>query len=647
MKCSILIALVSVLLSAVSLKAQTIESPDSLDALSLEQLMEVKVTIATQSEQTARETPGIITLLTRNDILQMQAIDLVDVLRWVPGLDVAQDVDMALSIGVRGMWGQEGKVLLLIDGHEMQETAYGGYQLAGRYPAHIIERIEIIRGPGSVVYGGNAALSVINITTRKAEQSPTAGINLQGGVNQNGLARLRLNTELAYVHRDFTLKAFLSAAGNRYGTGQVALAGDNGSDSLVMDLAKSAGTRDYTAGLNLGWKKWSLRWLGNLYQHPSYRTLTYSQNMQSVVLGNQWVINRRLELKTQVSLKVAGPWNVVQDSLLEHFDNVNNIRSGFRSILRYQAPQKLELTAGIEAYHDDQDYRKISPVFPNRALHFSLYNLSAFSQALYKSNWGTLTAGARFDYNSFFGSFFVPRFAFTKIISQWHVKLLYSNAYRTPSLYNLKLAPGARPEFLETIETEVGYVNRNHRISLNVFLNNLFDPVLYAQSNDGEDTYRNGTRTGSKGLEIDYNGKCNQWNWSVNYAYNLPHQNQIEAFSLVGNSTHFIAFAAHRINARLSMPLVNGWNLQFNQQFWSERFSQNPGLAPLKIEAQLISGLMVNKRWEKTNIQLNVGVNDVFNSRLTIVQAFSGFISPYQSLGRELIISITKNFGIR
>ncbi len=632
-------------LPATGLWAQTVSTPDSLDLLSLEQLMEVRVTIATQSEQTARETPGIVSVITRSDIEQMQAVDLVDILRWIPGLDIAQDVDMALSISSRGIWGQEGKVLLILDGHELQETAYGGYQLAGRYPAQIIERIEIIRGPGSVVYGGNAALSVVNITTRNAVQSPALSFSLQNGINQHGLTKTRINTEAALVKGDFHAKGSLSISSGRYGTGQIALAGDNGNDSLVYDLNQSAGPKELLAGITVGWKKWELKWLGNFYQHPSYRNLTYSQNMQDFILHNTWKLRENLELNTQATVKIAGPWNTVQDSFPEYFDNVRNTRSGIRSYLRYKSPKRLELTAGLEGYYDNQEYRQSSPFNPTRAPQFSLYNLSSFGQAMYKSDFGTLTAGARFDYNSVFGSFFVPRVAYTKIWNDWHLKLLYSNAYRTPSLYNLKLAPDAVPEFLETFETEFGFTHRNHRVSLNVFLNNLFNPVLFEQTIDGIDTYRNGTRTGSKGLEVDYTGVHRQWKWSLNYAFNMPHENQIEAFSLVGNNQNFIAFAAHRVNARLSVTLVKGWNLQLNQQFWSERFSQNPELPLVKVDAQWLSGLMLLKRWDKHRVQLSLGVQDIFNTRLTTIQAFRGYVSPFRGFGREFLFSISKSFA--
>ena len=76
--------------------------------------------------------------------------------------------------GFRGLWGQEGKILLLIDGKEMNEQLYSTIQLGHEFPVELIERIEVVRGPGSVIYGGNAELAVINVITRGVQGSTDA-----------------------------------------------------------------------------------------------------------------------------------------------------------------------------------------------------------------------------------------------------------------------------------------------------------------------------------------------------------------------------------------------------------------------------------------------------------------------------------------
>ncbi|MDP2877492.1 MAG: TonB-dependent receptor plug domain-containing protein, partial [Holophaga sp.] len=129
-------------------------------------LLNTPVTVASQKAMTTRESPGIISLVTREEILTSGARDLLDVLRLVPGFDFASDIQGVVGPAVRGLWGFEGKVLLLVDGQELNETRYGTVQFGNHVPVDQIRQIEIIRGPGSAIYGGFAELAVINVVTR-------------------------------------------------------------------------------------------------------------------------------------------------------------------------------------------------------------------------------------------------------------------------------------------------------------------------------------------------------------------------------------------------------------------------------------------------------------------------------------------------
>ena len=133
--------------------------------LSLEELMNVNVTVASHTPLTNRESPGIVTVITQDEIRKTGANDLMEVLKLVPGFDFGVDIQGIVGIGIRGNWANEGKVLMLIDGIELNEELYSTLQFGGHYPIEIINRIEIIRGPGSAIYGGNAEYAVINIIT--------------------------------------------------------------------------------------------------------------------------------------------------------------------------------------------------------------------------------------------------------------------------------------------------------------------------------------------------------------------------------------------------------------------------------------------------------------------------------------------------
>ncbi len=162
--------------SAVLLHAQvgraqptTTEVDGDFEELNLDRLLGLEVSVASLRATTLRESPGIVTVITRDEILYSGARDLVDVLMMVPGFFFAVDVQGVVGIGIRGQWAHEGKLLLIVDDQEMNELGYQTLAFGHHYPVEAIERIEIIRGPGSAIYGGNAELGVIKVTTRRGD----------------------------------------------------------------------------------------------------------------------------------------------------------------------------------------------------------------------------------------------------------------------------------------------------------------------------------------------------------------------------------------------------------------------------------------------------------------------------------------------
>jgi outer membrane cobalamin receptor len=87
------------------------------------------------------------------------------------------------------MRAHEGKVLLLLDGEEMNEIAYSSIQLGNRYPLDAIQKIEVIRGPGSASHGGYAELAVVNIVSKKASDQEGVRVSALYGQMRRCCAR--------------------------------------------------------------------------------------------------------------------------------------------------------------------------------------------------------------------------------------------------------------------------------------------------------------------------------------------------------------------------------------------------------------------------------------------------------------------------
>ncbi len=141
------------------------------------------VELAARHQQDIGQSPSAVTVITREEIATSGATTIPDLLRLVPGMDVVLVSSFFTSISSRIHWTYENNVyLVLIDGRE------ANVDLFGQAPWEVqpialedIERIEIIRGPGSALYGANAFAGVVSITTRPISDETTAAARLLAG----------------------------------------------------------------------------------------------------------------------------------------------------------------------------------------------------------------------------------------------------------------------------------------------------------------------------------------------------------------------------------------------------------------------------------------------------------------------------------
>jgi outer membrane receptor protein involved in Fe transport len=156
------------------------------------------VTSAARHRQLIEESPSAVTVITREDIETSGADNVPNLLRMVPGMDVTVSSGMFQAVASRLVWTTEGNLhLVMIDGREINFDPLG-FPPWEAQPIFLedIERIEIIRGPGSALYGANAFTGVVNITTRKIPEGTTAGILTTTGEAGRIIAGLRASTKL-------------------------------------------------------------------------------------------------------------------------------------------------------------------------------------------------------------------------------------------------------------------------------------------------------------------------------------------------------------------------------------------------------------------------------------------------------------------
>ena len=182
--CGTLVSLAAVRWAAISsavagllcanLEAAVPESTNDLAKLTLEELSEIKVDTvygASKRVQTVAEAPSSVSIVTLDDINKSGYRTLGEVLNGVRGMYSSYDYSYTYG-GVRGFsrLGDYGvRVLLMVDGHRINDPIFGSAMFGQEFllDVDLIERVEVIRGPGSSLYGNNAFFGVINVITRK------------------------------------------------------------------------------------------------------------------------------------------------------------------------------------------------------------------------------------------------------------------------------------------------------------------------------------------------------------------------------------------------------------------------------------------------------------------------------------------------
>ena len=187
--------LLALILQAGSAGAQT----KDLSNLSLEDLMNVRVTSVSKKEQDLFGAPAAVFVLTNETIRRSGATSIPDALRLVPGMQVAQIDGNKWAISARGFNGLcANKLLVLIDGRVVYTPVSGGvYWDLQDFPLEDIERIEVIRGPGSTAWGANAVNGVVNIISKSSESTQGGLATVSTGTTDPAIASLRYGGRLA------------------------------------------------------------------------------------------------------------------------------------------------------------------------------------------------------------------------------------------------------------------------------------------------------------------------------------------------------------------------------------------------------------------------------------------------------------------
>jgi outer membrane receptor for ferrienterochelin and colicin len=662
------------------------QDDDELVNASLEELLKMKVDVASNVARPVREQPGIISIITAEDIRNMGARTLEDVLRFVPGMDIEYDYYGLTGIVMRGLWSQEGKVLLEIDGRVYNDPVWGNLHFSGRFSVENIRRIEIIRGPGSVQFGPYADLAVIRITTKGAElDGVEASIlygHMDGDVNGGQPGQGRLTVSAGKQIGDLEL------FGSIYGA-----AGIQTDDSYVDYLGVERDLEDASdfllRGVNLGarYKGFEARFIADAmkrdwvavfgFNEPEggatffedspgyYGSLSYELDLDPVTIRPEvsYTAYDTHHLHTANAGSLGVPVGPYYDT--------NGTRFGARISALYELNEDLNFLAGFDFYNiaaeaslidapwstlPEEEYFRLefgdpeAGVPDKRGKSISHQDYSVYAQTEIYTEWVNITAGIRYDkHTAATDPSIVPRLALTRVFGDFHVKALYANAFRMGDLepINQSQVP-LRPEKTRVIELEAGYqINENMAISANVFNVHIDDPITWFIAADGVTyTNKNGEDPlGSTGFEVEYRLRGSPGYVDLAYSYYQAEEGSYAAYISASNPKAAVGAPQHKFTINTHFRF--GEKLSLNPSIWfiSERHARLTFPDGTVFVDRKYPTLALVNIWLTYELpygfSTGLGVFDLLNNRFHYVGAYDSPGAPYPGRSREFLIRLT------
>jgi outer membrane receptor for ferrienterochelin and colicin len=594
--------------------------------------------VASGKALATRETPGILSVISAEEIQNSGARDIIDVLRLVPGFDVGQDVNFITGVSMRGSWAHEGKVLILLNGFQMNDLLYQNVALANHFPIDFIERIEIIRGPGSALYGGSAEYGVINIITKSTESLNGLKVTGAGGFHSDAIGRLNAGVMIAEHKKNYSWD-FSAYAGNGIMSDKKNFQ-DLFRDNLPQNLT---GTQVNPTNLNFGFssKGLTIRGMYDSYVGGDpFTKVTFSQGFGSIQY--EWKVSSRLILIPKLSYSDQIPWTLASQNDGAYSLKVRAKRYQTNVNGNYAVSRKFNLDFGALYFQDVAKDLIGIRYNDSTSSDFSFYNYALYAQGLLKTRLANITLGFRYEKNSRTDGAFVPRLALTKKIENFHFKALYSEAFRTPSIENVNIEYNGqkiKPERATVFELEIGYqFTPEMLLSINGFSLSTADIMIYGfYPNSVKDYYRNYDKTGSQGFEAVYSYRKNNWYANVTYSFaQAISDNTVDVYRVAQTSSQYAGQLAQKLTINSCFTITKGLTVNPTMILGGKRFAYTDFVESVdsngdmvktpistRLSAYTLANFFVNYQdILKSGIAIGFGVYDLFNEQPAITQAY-------------------------
>ena len=568
----LLLTLFILLYAVPSLAQETSPSPAASDEMTLFQDIP-SVYSASKYEQKVTEAPSSVSIITADDIRKYGYRTLADILRSVRSFYVTNDRNYSY-VGVRGFGrpsDYNSRILLLLDGHRTNDNIYDSAFIGteGIVDVDIIDRIEVIRGPGSSLYGSNAFFAVLNIITKRGRD--LGGAEISGAAASFGTEKGRLSY------------------GNKF---------DNGFEALVSgSILDSAGQRLYYPEFDPANPAADARATNggvadhsdndqsqNVFTKMSYRDLTLTgafmtrtKRLPTGAFGTDFnnAGNRTTDTRSYVDVKydhsIGSQTDLTVRAFYDYYNywgdyvygGVVNKDKGYGAWwggdvkLTTRVFDVHRIIVGAEYQDNTREDQQNYDDAP-----FSLYldDLRASTReafyvqdevALSKSI--MLNGGVRYDYYSTFGGEVNPRLAVIYTPEEKSsVKLLYGSAFRAPNAYEqfytsptsippMVANPDLKPETIETYEMIYErYIGDHFRGTVSGYYYKIQDLINQTTDAFGNLQYQNVDAVRTTGFEFELE---NKWQSGLEGRFSYSHQRSedVQSGDVLTNSPEHLA----------------------------------------------------------------------------------------------------------
>ena len=525
--------------ASVRAEARCFEVPaDTSGKVLTDTLSEVVVT-GTRNETDIRHLPMTVSVVDRPLIEYSNVPSLLPVLtEQVPGIFITSRGIMgygvsegaAGTISMRGLSGGSGQVMVLIDGHP-QYMGMFGHPISDAYQSLMAERVEVLRGPASVLYGSNAMGGVVNIVTRRMEQDGVR-TNINAGYGSWNTVQTELTNRVRY-------KGFSSIVSASY----------NRTDGHRADM----GFEQYGGYAKLGYDfspYWRVRADVNVTHFNASNPGTVSNPIldadQSVTRGMTSLAVENEYEGTSGALSVFYNWgdHHINDGYypLDTTDNQPldyrfNSHDDMMGISAYQSVRMFRgnrLTVGVDWYRFGGSAWDQYVAGERRGERDDIVDIAQHEVAGYVDfrqnigTWLTLDAGVRIDYHSHIGVEWVPQAGLSlHLPHSMELKASVSKGFRYPTIREMYMFtprnPDLRPERMWTYELSLSQKLLDGRLSYGV---NVFyidgDNFIMTQMVDGKPHNVNAGALRNAGVEAQAAWRIAR-DWSVDANYSFLH----------------------------------------------------------------------------------------------------------------------------